>query len=162
MELYPAGSINGGTATIFLNDLQRTKGMAGARSIITRPNSRDVAFDEDDDILYIIQTDINNNKTIRRCRFYDEPEPKPEDIFASKDEINELKGEIGDVKQSIRELAATITSTFCKSTDNEPQSGSDFNAQKSVSKSKGNNKPDRGSQSPDESDSRASENNRAN
>ena len=127
---------------VVLNDLQKTKGMIGARSVLTRPSSRIAVFDEDDDIFYIVQTDINNNKNVTRYRFTEEPEPKPEDIFASKEEINELKGEIGDVKQSIRELAATITSAISKSSNNEPQSGSDFNAQKSVSKPKGNNKPD--------------------
>ena len=120
---------------VVLNDLQKTKGMIGARSVLTRPSSRIAVFDEDDDIFYIVQTDINNNKNVTRYRFVEEPEPKPEDIFASKDEINELKGEIGDVKQSIQELVAAITA---KSID--PQSGSNSNSQKFVPDAKGKSK----------------------
>lgn len=157
MDLYPASSLGQGSQATILNDLQKTKGMNGARTILTRPSSRIAVFDEEDDIFYIIQTDINNNKTVSRFRFQLEPEPKPEDIFASKEEINELKGEIGDVKYSIRELTAAISTLVGKSTG-ESKSGTDLNAQESISKPKGNNKSNRNSQGSNESDSRTTEN----
>ena len=94
--------------------------------------------------MYIITTDINGNKNIGRYRFYAEEEPKPEDIFASKAEIRELKGEIDNVQQSIRELTAAITNainTDSSNSDSQSDSGSTGNNKKFVPKSKGENKP---------------------
>lgn len=126
---------NGLNPNAILSDLPRTKGMDGARSVITRPNTRSVYFDTDDDIFYIVQTDINNNKEITRFRFEEAPEPKPEDIFVSKEEFNVMRGELGDVKQSIQELTAAILAA------NTAQPGSNGNNEKSVSNSKGKYKP---------------------
>lgn len=124
MDLYPSSSLTPNAQVnpnTVIYDLQKTNGMAGARMVKTNPSSRVAIFDGDDDVFYIIQTDINNNKTINRYRFYEDPEPKPEDLFASKTEINELKGEISDVQQSIRELTEAITNALNNqnsSTDN--------------------------------------------
>lgn len=109
MELYSSSSLN---PTMVTSDLPKTNGMSGARLLKTTPNSRVAVFDADDDVFYVIQTDISNNKTIDRFRFYPEPEPKPEDIFASKEEIQELKGEINDVQQSIRELTEAVNNAI--------------------------------------------------
>lgn len=153
MDLFPASSLNPTqpvtqpTNTInsgFITDLQQTSGMVGAGSIVTRPSSRIAVFDRDDDVMYIITTDINGNKNIGRYRFYAEEEPKPEDIFASKAEIRELKGEIDNVQQSIRELTAAITNainTDSSNSDSQSDSGSTGNNKKFVPKSKGENKP---------------------
>lgn len=153
MDLFPASSLNPTqqisqpTNTInsgYVTDLQQTSGMAGAHSIVTRPSSRIAVFDKDDDIMYIIATDMNGNKNIGRYRFYAEEEPKPEDIFASKAEIRELKGEIDNVQQSIRELTAAITNainTGSSNSDSQFDSGSTGNNKKFVPKSKGENKP---------------------
>ena len=116
MDLYPANSINNNPMNIINNgyatDLQQTDGMDGARNFQTRPSCRVAVFDKHDDVFYIIATDLNNNKAITRYRFYEEPEPRPEDIFASKSELKELKGEIDNVQQSIRDLTAAITSAI--------------------------------------------------
>ena len=148
MDLYPSNSLQSDSTNLinsrFLVDLQQTSGMDGARSIITRPSSRIAVFDKNDDVMYIISTDTSNNKEIRRCRFYDEPEPKPEDIFASKAEMKELKGEIDNVQQSIRELTAAITNAVNANTANAAassntqfDSGATGGSKKYVSKPKG-------------------------
>ena len=108
MDIYPTNPLN----QTLLSDLPKVQGLNGARAVLTRANTRTVVFDDDDDIFYVIYADINNNKNIGRYRFYAEPEPKPEDIFASKEEIRELKGEINNVQQSIRELADAITNSI--------------------------------------------------
>lgn len=151
MDLYPSNSLQSDSTNLinsrFLVDLQQTSGMDGARSIITRPSSRIAVFDKNDDIVYIISTDTNNNREIRRCRFYDEPEPKPEDIFASKAEMKELKGEIDNVQQSIRELTAVVTNAINTNSSNAAGSETQFNSgsgngsKKYVSKPKGDIKP---------------------
>lgn len=89
------------------SDLNFVKGMEGANNWPTRPNSRTVVFDQDDDVMYVIKTDMYNNKDITRKRFYDEPEPKLEDMFVSKQEFVDLKGEIQDVKFAIQQFIAT-------------------------------------------------------
>lgn len=139
MELYPSNSLNTG----YITDLQQTSGMDGARAFQTRASCRVAVFDKSDDVFYVIATDLNNNKTITRYRFYEDPEPKPEDIFASKSEINELKGEIDNVQQSIRDLTAAITNAIGSNTDSQSNSGSTNGDKKFVPKSKGDNKPNR-------------------
>lgn len=149
MELYPSNSLQQTpqmTNTInsgYITDLMQTSGMDGARSIITRPSTRIAVFDKEDDIFYIIATDVNNTKTIGRYRFYEEAEPKPEDIFASKAEIKELKGEIADVQQSIRALTDAVTNAITASANSNTQSdsGSGGSNKKYVPKPKGENKP---------------------
>lgn len=160
MNLYPADSIS--NSPVLYDGYQKVNGMNGAMSLLTRPNSKAPAFDSNDDVFYDIVTDINNNKTVRRFRFFEEPEPKPEDIFASKQEISQLKGELGDVKQSIQsltELTANIAAAISANATGEPQSGADLNVQKSVSKSKGNNRSNESITGPGESDTRSSKDN---
>lgn len=151
MDLYPASSLNTNPTNIinngYITDLQQTVGMDGARNFQTRASCRTAVFDKNDDIFYIISTDLNNNKTITRYRFYEEPEPKPEDIFASKSEIKELKGEIDNVQQSIRDLTAAITSAISatnSSTDDSKHDGrsEEFN-KKYVPKNKPEQQPNR-------------------
>lgn len=149
MDLFPASSLNPTQSTNTINsgyvtDLQQTAGMAGAQSIVTRPSSRIAVFDKDDDIMYIIATDMNGNKNVGRYRFYAEEEPKPEDIFASKAEIRELKGEIDNVQQSIRELTDAITNVINAvptNSDSQSDGGSTGNNKKFIPKSKGEGKP---------------------
>lgn len=147
MELYPSNSLQQTpqvTNTInsgFITDLLQTSGMDGARSIVTRPSSRIAVFDKNDDIFYIISTDVNNTKTVGRYRFYEEAEPKPEDIFASKAEIRELKGEIADVQQSIRDLTDAVTNAITANTNSQSDTGSGISNKKYVPKPKGENKP---------------------
>jgi hypothetical protein len=139
MDLYPSSSLNAGLIT----DLPQTVGMNGARAYPTRASSRTAVFDKDDDVFYVIATDLNNNKTIVRYRFFEEPEPKPEDLFASKSEIKELKGEIDNVQQSIRDLTAAITNAInaAGQSDIQSESGSTNNNKKFVPKFKGESKP---------------------
>ncbi len=153
MDLFPASSLTTTQQTAqptntinsgYVTDLQQTSGMSGASSIVTRPSSRIAVFDKDDDVMYIIATDLNGNKNIGRYRFYAEEEPKPEDIFASKAEIRELKGEMDNVQQSIRELTAAITNALNADTSNSSSQlddGSTGSNKKFVPKSKGESKP---------------------
>lgn len=152
MDLFPANSLNTAQQTAqstntinsgYVTDLQQTAGMSGASSIVTRPSSRIAVFDKDDDVMYIIATDLNGNKNIGRYRFYAEEEPKPEDIFASKAEIRELKGEMDNVQQSIRELTAAITNALnadASNSSSQLDNGSAGNNKKFVPKSKGEGK----------------------
>jgi len=112
-------------------------------------------FDDSDDLFYIISTDINNNKTIVRYRFYEEPEPKPEDIFASKEEIRELKGEINNVQQSIRDLTNAITNSLNNSSNANAQSysGSANYVKKHVQRPNGDSRSNEYTQKSNESES---------
>ena len=108
MTLYPNESI---VNTTIVNDLPQVSGNAGARAYPTRPNTRDAVWDKDENYVYFRVTDSTNTITsLERYAYTPAPEPKPEDIFAKREDIAELKGEISDVKQYIQELTATIAS----------------------------------------------------
>lgn len=97
-------------------------GAEGVNAFNTQPNQRYALFDNTDDIIYFISTDVNNVKSkARRVRFVDEPEPEPETPFVTKKEFEELKGEIGNVQQSIRELIAI--QSISKPENNERSTG---------------------------------------
>ena len=90
-----------------MNELPKAKGYNAAMLRVTKPNSREAVFDEDDDVFYIITTDINNNKvSIDRYRFYPEPiEDVNDRKYASKEDLNMLKEMLENVQQSVRELS---------------------------------------------------------
>lgn len=99
-------------------------GLDGVKSFPAQPNQRYVLFDKDVDYMYFFTTDGANIKSdIRRCQFIDKPVPKPEDIFASKEDLIELKGEICDVKQSIQQLISRLSSDVSESVSSNNHAG---------------------------------------
>ena len=116
------------------SDLNRVKDLDGAKQFPMTPNSRVPLFKEDDDVMYIKQTDHNNYPiSLKRYRFYEEEEPAPEapaeyatkedleallkesdDRYVSSEKmdklmlaIQELREEITNAKQSVRSTAST-------------------------------------------------------
>lgn len=87
----------------------KVRGIDGAKNFQTQPNTRIPLFDQDEDYIYIVSTDANGYKNdIVRCKFTIDPIPKPEEIFASKEDLNTLKGDIADVKQLIQQLSSSL------------------------------------------------------
>jgi hypothetical protein len=75
-----------------------------------KPNSRTALFVDDDDVFYIIATDTNGYKSeIRRFRFVEEPIETQNGSYASKEDFNMLKEELGNVQQSIQQLTEAIS-----------------------------------------------------
>ena len=103
MPLYPSTSY-GQPATSKGPDLPSIGSVEELSTIATQPNARYVYFDKNDDYFYIVRTNENNYKTISRHRFYEDPIPKPEDNYATKQEILDLKGDIANVQQSLQQL----------------------------------------------------------
>lgn len=150
--------VSGINPNAILSDLQYVKGMDGARAAMTRPNSRGTWFDSEIDAFYIITTDANNVKTsIERFKYEKFPEPKPEDIFVSKDEFNTMKGKIDNVEHSIQELTAAIIAATGSPITTQPRANG--NNEKSVSNSKGKCKPDAAPAAASGTDSRNEGNN---
>lgn len=88
-------------------DLPKVKGIESARMYPTAPNSRDVVFDEDDDVFYLIETDASNYKAnIRRFRFTEESIEAANDAkYATKADLLNLQEAINNVQQSIQQLS---------------------------------------------------------
>lgn len=108
MPLYPSTSVNPGSSTLKGPDLSSVSEINELRQLATQPNARYSYFDANDDVFYIVSTNENNYKTITRYRFYEDPIPKPEDNYATKQEIADLKGDIANVQQSIQQLIEQI------------------------------------------------------
>ena len=104
MPLYPATSVSPGLSTIKGPDLPSVSEIGELMQLATQPNARYSYFDANDDVFYIVKTNENNYKTITRYRFYEDPIPRPEDNYATKQEIMDLKGDIANVQQSIQQL----------------------------------------------------------
>ena len=104
MPLYPATSVSPGPSTIKGPDLPSVSEIGELMQLATQPNARYSYFDANDDVFYIVKTNENNYKTITRYRFYEDPIPKPEDNYVTKQEIMDLKGDIANVQQSIQQL----------------------------------------------------------
>lgn len=120
-------------------------GKAGVEVFPTQPNQRYALFDKEDDIIYFLGTDANNIKSsIRRVRFSDEPEPEPESLYASKKEIEELKGEINNVQQSIQQLIELQQSANSRSENSGSRSQYKSNGRQvsTVSSDKGSSNSD--------------------
>ena len=106
MPLYPSTSVTPSitAASIKGPDLPSVSNMEELSQMATQPNARYPYFDKNDDVFYIVSTNENNYKTISRYRFYEDPIPKPEDNYATKQEIMDLKGDIANVQQSLQQL----------------------------------------------------------
>lgn len=104
MPLYPSTSVTAVPSNTKGPDLPSVGSIDELTVLATQPNSRYVYFDKNADYFYIVRTNENNYKTITRHAYYEDPIPKPEDNYVTKQEIMDLKGDIADVKQSLQQL----------------------------------------------------------
>lgn len=113
MQLYPNSSLGQQapmTVSVKGPDLPSVSDIRELDNMATQPNARYPRFDTNDDVFYIVSTNENNYKTIQRFRYYEDPIPKPEDNFATKQEMEELKGGLVNVQLAIQELTNAIKS----------------------------------------------------
>lgn len=108
LPMYPSNSLNNSG---LVNDLPQVNSSQDARSQLTRPSTRDVLWDKEENYFYMRITDATGKIiSFERYEYNPSPEPKPEDLFVSKDTFNtvtnELQGGINDVKESIQQLIA--------------------------------------------------------
>ena len=85
--------------------LDKVNGIDSARAFPMKPNSTIALFDANEDVMYIKSTDANNFATIRRFRFYEEPEEiqkKESDLYVSKEEFDKFKEEVLNGQQFVR------------------------------------------------------------
>lgn len=109
MTLYPNSSLNNDA---IVQDLPQVNRSDGARAYPTRPNTRDVVWDKDENYFYIRVTNSANNITsLQRYSYEEAPEPTMEELFVTKDDFSSLKGEIDNVKQSLQDILSVITVT---------------------------------------------------
>jgi len=115
MPLYPDSSLGQTNSPLNVSikgpDLPCVSDIRELDMLQTQANGRYVRFDANDDVFYIVSTNDNNYKTVNRYRFYEDPIPKPEDNFATKQEMEELKGGLTDVQLAIQELTNAIRSS---------------------------------------------------
>ena len=82
--------------------LTRVNGLDSAKAFPTVANAMYALFDENDDILYIKQTDASNYPTIKRYRFVlEEDKPVQEPKYVTVEEFNKFKEELLNAKQSV-------------------------------------------------------------
>lgn len=87
--------------------LNKVRGMDGAKQFQTVANGMYALFDDDDDVFYVKVTDKNNYPiSLKRYRFFEEDEPVRSDNSAvvTKDEYSALVKEIDSLKEEIRTL----------------------------------------------------------
>ena len=135
MTLYPNSTLNNDA---IINDLPQASGSEGARSYPTRPNTRDVVWDKDENYYYIRVTNSANNITsLQRYSYQPDPEPTMEELFVTKDDFNSLKGEISNVKQSLQDILSIITApTQNNAVDGQTQSNGQYNGSNKSNKQK--------------------------
>lgn len=114
MPLYPNSSLSQPAAPVAVTlrgpELPSISDIREIDSVPTQANGQYVRFDKNDDVFYYIETNEHNYKNVKRYRFYEDPIPKPEDNFATKQEMQELRGGLADVQLAIQELTNTIRS----------------------------------------------------
>ena len=82
--------------------LTRVNGLESAKAFPTVANAMYALFDENDDILYIKQTDASNYPTIKRYRFVlEEEKPVAPVQYVTVEEFNRFKEELLNAKQSV-------------------------------------------------------------
>ena len=114
LNLYPSDSLSNVSANTIMSDLPQCTGSEGAKKFRTAPNTRDAIWDRDENYIYMRRTDaLGNIIWMERLKYELDPEPKPEDLYVTKEQFNELRSELtgglSDVKEYISNLAATIT-----------------------------------------------------
>lgn len=86
------------------DSLIRLNGMDGVNQYMRmmKPNSRAAGFDENEDILYIMQTDSSNYSSVRKFRFTEILDAEPvQPQYVTMDEFNKFKEDILNAKQSV-------------------------------------------------------------
>ena len=82
--------------------LTRVNGLDSAKAFPTVANAMYALFDENDDILYIKQTDASNYPTVKRYRFVlEEEKPVAPVQYVTIEEFNKFKEELLNAKQPI-------------------------------------------------------------
>ena len=95
MGLYPDASVPSTVTSTLMTDLPQAIGSNGAKNVATRPNTRDAIFDSEENYFYMRVTDVHGKITeFKRFKYEECPEPKPEDIFVTRDDFNALKQEL--------------------------------------------------------------------
>ena len=134
MPLYPSNTLG---RDAIVTDLPQVKGSEGARTYPTRPNTRDVVWDEDENYCYIRVTNAANHITsLQRFSYNAAPEPTMEDLFATKDDFNSLKGELTNVKQSLQDILSAITDPTASTANGSIKSDGQYNANNKSGRSK--------------------------
>ena len=115
MQMYPSNSVGQQDNTI-VNDLPKVGGSQDARAQLTRPSTRDVFWDRDENYFYMRVTDVTGKIIdFKRFLYEESPEPTMEDMFVSKERFesvtNDLKGGILDVQEYIQKLIELQQST---------------------------------------------------
>ena len=85
--------------------LIRLNGMEGVRAYMRQmaPNSRDVGFDENDNIMYIMRTDSANCPSVTKYRFTEIVDAEPvQPQYVTLEEFNKFKEDVLNGQQSIR------------------------------------------------------------
>lgn len=133
MTLYPNSSLN---TDAIIQDLPQVNGSDGARAYPTRPNTRDVVWDKDENYYYIRVTNSANNITsLQRYSYEAAPEPTMEELFVTKDDFSSLKGEIDNVKQSLQDILSVITAPTAP-VDGQAKTDGQYNTTSKSSRSK--------------------------
>ena len=128
MQMYPANSLPTSQTPAIVNDLPKATGSQEARGYLTRPSTRDVIWDKDENFFYMRITDATGKIiSFERYSYDPSPEPKMEDLFVSNDKFNEvtaeLQGGINDVKESIQQLTAALQSNAQHKRSNKSDRG---------------------------------------
>ena len=93
--------------------LTRVNGLDSAKAFPTVANAMYALFDENDDILYIKQTDASNYPTIKRYRFVlEEEKPVVPVQYVTVEEFNKFKEELLNAKQSVRAESGSTKSKW--------------------------------------------------
>jgi hypothetical protein len=83
--------------------LKHVKGMQSAQNFRMNPNSRDVLFDEDEDILYIVTSDASGMTSVVPYAFSPyKPAVEEEPQYVTMEEFSKFKEEVLNGKQFIR------------------------------------------------------------
>lgn len=95
------------------DSLVRLNGMEGVNQYmrLMKPNSRAAGFDENDDILYIMQTDSSNYPSVRKFRFteiLDAESVSPE--YVTLEEFNKFKEDLLNAKQFVQQPSEAVGS----------------------------------------------------
>ena len=91
-------------------DLTWVNGIESVRMFQTKPNSKYVLFDLNEDILYIKQTDASNFPTITKYRYEKEVEDKPSEKYVTVEEFEKFKEDLLNAKQFTRSESKRSTS----------------------------------------------------
>ena len=95
------------------NALTQVSGIEGAKAYQMPPNSAAALFHNAEDMFFVKTTDGAGFPSIRAFRF-EEVEVEPPHDAGLKKEVDAIRKELGDVKQSVREVAAAITGATAK------------------------------------------------